>query len=127
MKQLFIILLTCVCLSMSGCANIQFKPQTEVMLAQLTALNIGSEFARTNPNRVGDALDFCDVLLESEGNFEALFVIAKTELVKVIGDDPTRQASLQIILDSVVLEGEVDIKNGKVVVLYFRKGLLLRK
>ena len=132
MNKLLCTLLTMICLiGFTGCGTIkspiQFKPQTELIIAKVTALEIASEYAYKYPYKVDKAVDFCDMLLESDTNFESLFKLGKAELVKSFGNNPTRQASLLIILDSVVIEGKFDLKVGKDVVESFKNGLLLRK
>ena len=94
---------------------------------QFTAINAGSEFAYKYKDNVKDANKLCDAVLDSKGDVDYLFNLAKQEIAKLVVDNPTQAASIAILFDSVKAEGQVDLKKFQMAAEYFKKGMDLRK
>ena len=124
MKKLLILITI---FGLVGCSHFTFEPSSVAIGIQLSALNAGSEFAYKYPEMVKDAEKLCSGILESKGEVGYLFELAKQEAAKVVSKNPTQAASLEILFNSVTVEGVVDLKKFKMAAEYFQKGMDIRK
>ncbi len=114
-----VILILCFCLS--GCAYFNFQPGS--LTVQIGALNAGGEFAYANKDKVEDAHKLCDAIINSKGSLDYLFDLTKKEAAKVIAKNETQALSLEILLNSLAVDGELDTSKFKEAAVYFKKGM----
>lgn len=117
----------------SGCGmqlkdlGIRVTPKMEAVGATLLAYNIALEVGYQHPDFINRGIAHCDAILASKGNFQYLYDQGIAELEKIAKGDPVQQGNLAIILSAVEVDGKVSPKNAKIMIEWFRRGLVARK
>jgi len=126
MKKLFV-LLTCFCLV--GCASLKLTGTAQDIAEMVIGKRIAYEIAYQNPELINDGIAFCDMILETDADINALINLALKRLREEVEKkgDKLLISDLELIMSAIKIEGGFDMEKVTNFVIGFQMGLELRK